>query len=95
MTTTREAKFKQGDLVKHRASGQRGVVSSCLTSCVNHSFPFSLCSMRFDKSECDFQFCGLYELSTEFQKDNIDVAEYLLDLCEQEDTQPDLKEDKS
>jgi len=64
-------KFQIGDRVKHRGSGEVGIIIGISTTCVFHTprHPLDFCSMRTDKEKCDFQPNGYYDLSIGFEKE--------------------------
>lgn len=75
------SKFKVGDLVKHKASGEVGVVSRVCKKCTEHSEMEHL-SMAFNKSlesECRYLFTGRYEISIGFTGSGVIVDEFLME----------------
>ena len=72
--TTEE--LKEGDLVEHLASGERGVITDEETSCVRHqSGPFSCVG---HPASCDYQPAGIFSLSLGFEKELRGVPRELL-----------------
>ena len=76
----KEAKFKVGDLVCHKASGEKGVIVHVDMRCTVHpEFYAAHLAGRLD--ECVLGFSGTYALSVGLEKDVVDeVAEELLEL---------------
>ena len=58
----REAKFQLGDIVYHKASGERGVVTSMNMRCTVHD-PFDAAHIIGNRADCEFVFAGTYDLS--------------------------------
>ena len=75
-------KFKIGDSVRHRASGEFGIIREVHETCTIHQHPFALCSMKFDKSQCDFQPSGFYDISFGFGRMIVLVDGALLERAE-------------
>lgn len=71
--------FTVGDIVQHRASGDRAVVTGVHKECVVHP---GMCSIRKDKSTCDFQPNGLYSLAVGFGHQHIGISGRLLEVVE-------------
>ncbi len=69
----REAKFDLGDVVCHKASGECGIIVGINMRCSVHP-PISAYHMAGDRSECEIEFAGSYELSVRLGKvlDSVD-----------------------
>lgn len=65
-----------GDIVKHRASGKKGIISSVSYSCETHppilfqkTGPATSCALRTDRSTCKMKRNGFYTLNIDFNED--------------------------
>lgn len=77
-TTPKEIKtFNVGDIVKHRASGKEGIISSVSYACEVHS-PISMCALRSDRTTCKLKRNGFYTLNVDFNED-IEVHEIFIE----------------
>lgn len=84
-----EPKFKVGDLVRHLASGERGVVKRICTKCAVHSAPWTfvpICVLRRTE-ECRDVFSGHYDLCVGFDR-VVTVDECHIELVMQDQPQP-------
>ena len=76
--TPKETKaFNVGDIVKHRASGKEGIISSVSYACEVHP-PISLCALRIDRSTCRLKRNGFYTINIDFNE-NIEVHEIFIE----------------
>ena len=74
-----EAKFQIGDIVYHKASGERGVVTDMAMRCTVHP-PMQLAHVLGAKADCQFVFAGTYELSVGLGRVAEEVDEDVLEL---------------
>lgn len=66
--------FKIGQIVEHRASGRKAVVSYQHRICkTGEGQPFHICS-----AECEYELIGLYDLSLDLGEEIESVPEYLI-----------------
>jgi len=76
--------FNVGDLVRHRASHRGAVVIGVEMRCINHS-RFELCCLNVDRSLCNLQPTGCYDLSFDFGDESQSAVDgILLELVEGE-----------
>lgn len=73
-----EPRFKRGDLVRHRASGEVAVVVDANERCTRHSYHLGT------SDSCEWKFAGTYDLDLGFWEDVIAVEEYLLEAVDPE-----------
>ena len=74
-----EAKFQLGDLVCHKANGERGVVTDIAMRCTVHP-GISAAHIGGSSDACDFVFAGTYELSVRLGKVIDGIDEDVLEL---------------
>jgi len=82
--------FNLGDLVRHRASGEKGVVVELSQKCTVHSWPMDcyVASPHWKrKEECRLEYTGRYLLSHGFDK-RIMVDEDEIELVEAKSDKP-------
>jgi hypothetical protein len=83
-------KYNQGDIVYHKASGQKGVIEEAITFCANPAHKVGIhCIM--DGKNCCMKFSGAYNISTGFNLTTTS-EEYLLTLVPP-DTKPTASDD--
>jgi hypothetical protein len=77
-------KYNQGDIVYHKASGQKGVIEKILYLCsdIEHHITPQYCKNNL---KCNTEFSGSYKVSIGYEQ-SITTEEYLLTLVP-----PDLK----
>ena len=60
--------FNVGDIVKHRASGKKGIIAGVSYTCEAHP-PISMCAFRADRTTCKLKRNGFYTLNLDFNED--------------------------
>ena len=70
--------WQLGQLVRHRASGERAVIVVLEEHCSTHG-SFSVHHLTGDGQGCDMKFVGWYQLDFGFGKDRISVDELLIE----------------
>jgi len=63
---TTSATFTTGDKVRHRASGELGIVTAVNQKCVSPGHVW--CGLNVNRSACVFEPSGTYDLSIGFDK---------------------------
>ncbi|MDH4319407.1 MAG: YccV family DNA-binding protein [Desulfobulbaceae bacterium] len=71
-------KFEIGDTVRHKTSGERGVITGAISSCTEHTIGIQCYANDFN---CQTEFTGKYEISTGFNSE-IEVDEILIEYTE-------------
>lgn len=88
MDSVTDPRFKRGDLVRHRASGELAVVLAPARSCVVHrgmdAFGAHGPRLGGPHPDCRFEFNGSYDLDLGFKQDVLTAEEYLLEAVEVE-----------
>lgn len=76
-----EPKFKRGDVVKHRASGETAVIVYPLMKCTNPNHRHTQTHLRLigPTEDCIFEFANAYRLDTGFTREDIEYPEDLLE----------------
>lgn len=70
--------YALGDLVRHRASGKKAVVTHVDHRCTKHP-AMDLCCMKSDRKECVLVPNGTYSLSYNFEEENNGIDGLLLE----------------
>jgi len=78
VTSGRQPIFRNGDLVRHRASGQKGIVLMANHVCNAHDGPERVCC-RSANPKCHWMFSGTYQVSVALGKTVRGVREDLLE----------------
>lgn len=65
-------RFNVGDVVEHKASGQKGVIMRVHSKCVNPDHPDFVPHVR--RSDCQIVFLDVYDLSTGFGIEPITIS---------------------
>ena len=71
-------RFRLGDLVRHKASGERGVITGVGMRCTAHP-PCHPSHFFGQADECEFEFDGTYDLSTTLANSSENVCEGVLE----------------
>ena len=79
-----EPKFKVGDVVQHKASGEKGVVTKIWESCSVHNGWLG-CNRRIKK--CRFEFNGFYSIVDSFGAPHNTVREIEIEPSSNKDRQ--------
>ena len=79
-----EPKFKVGDVVQHKASGEKGVVTNVGKSCPKHKAPFECAQAKYNKMEvdCILEFNGFYSIVDSFGAEHKTVREIEIERVE-------------
>lgn len=83
----RECPFKKGDLVRHKASGEKAVVTDIIVTCLTHSalqHAQQMLSGAKLQEPCRYEYRGTVEIDTGFAADKIEIEDSILELCPQE-----------
>lgn len=78
---TRKPKFEKGDLVRHRASGELGIISYVGVVCLTHPGLDALSVEHLSGVKCEWAFSGSYSVSLGFTKDSFDTPEFEIELA--------------
>lgn len=77
-TTQKKTKtFNVGDIVKHRASGKKGIISGVSHICEVHS-PVLMCALRDDRTTCKLKRNGFYTVNVDFNEE-IEIHEIFIE----------------
>jgi len=70
--------YEVGEQVHHKASGRQAIITFVHRYCVKHG-PMGLCSLKLDRSGCDIQPSQEYDISFDFDVEDITVPGYILE----------------
>lgn len=71
-------KFKRGDVVQHRASGEKAIIISPLMRCVNLDHGHLTAHFGGFNDSCILEFAGSYRIDPGFAVEDFDYDEDLL-----------------
>jgi len=73
-----EPKYKVGQVVTHKASGELAVVEQAIYSCRTHPGP-GLYIAHMSGDGCEWEFDDRYRISLGFDRDSIEVDDILIE----------------
>lgn len=83
-----EPKFKIGDIVKHKVSGEEGIVTHVSMGCTVHSAHFVCESLPPDTRQCQVGFRGEYQVEYGFAKKALVRESHIEKACDSEQATP-------